>query len=141
MIARRQVILAHAVPFAGLYEVAGIIEAQIGHDILGPAEAVGGAFEPIFGCKNAVAPARRRQSQKIGLIAEQAKTVLDLPNDTKVACSRKWRSRAHGRRGSSADGAAGGLRQYTAERGEGKQQSRNDGKAHFSWAGSGRYPF
>ena len=142
MVARRQVILAYAVPFAGLDKIAGIIEAQIGDDILGPAEAVGRAFEPIFGGENAVAPACCRQPQEIGVVAEQAKAVLDFPDDAKIACSRKGRSRRRGlrrpdgRRGRSGGCAAvpGACANAPLEKGSmmaQQQHSQNEGKAHF----------
>ena len=125
MVARRQVILAHTVAFAGLYQIAGIIEAQIGYDIFGPAKAVGRAFEPIFGGKNPVAAARRRQPQKIGFVTKQAKAVLDFPDDVEISGSRKWRGGSRGGRSRSGGRGRnrGRLRQCSAERHGGERQS------------------
>ena len=85
MIARRQVIFPLAVAFAGLHQVAGIVEAQIATTSLAQPRPSVVVFEPAFGGKNAVAAARRLLAQEIGLVAEQAKPVLDLPDDVEIA--------------------------------------------------------
>ena len=51
MIAWREIVFALAVALAGVEEIAEIIEAEIGDDVLGPAFAIGVAFEPPFGGK------------------------------------------------------------------------------------------
>ena len=91
VIARRKIVLALAVAFARLEQVSRIVETKIADDVLGPAEAVGVMCETPFSSKHAIASARRHHAQKIGLVAEQAEPVLDLPGDVKIPGSRKLR--------------------------------------------------
>jgi len=74
------------------------------------------AWEPLFGGKYAIAAVRRRLAHEVGLVAEQAKAVLRLPDDVKIACSRK-------------------LRERRIERHEGEKEGEDEGNAHDRWRG------
>src|SRR6202035_4427331 len=71
VIARRQVVFADAVAVAGRHQVAGVIDAEIADDVLGPALALRIALEPVLGGEDAIAAACRHLAQKIGLVAKQ----------------------------------------------------------------------
>ena len=98
MVARGEIILAHAVALAGVQQVAGTVDAQIADDVLGPAEAVGVVRQPPLGGEHAVAAACRDLAQEIGLVAEQAEAVLDLPDDVEIAGAGELRDGAIERR-------------------------------------------
>ena len=73
-------------------------------------------FEPAFGGKHPIALARRRQPQEIGLVAEQPKAVLHLPDDVEIARPGKLcECRVDWRRG----------------KWQGEDKGKDAGKAHF----------
>ena len=89
VIARRKEILLFAVAIAGLHQVAELVDAEIADHVLGPTQPLGVALQPLLGGEHAVAAARRDLAQEVGFVAEQAETVLDLPDDVKIAGARK----------------------------------------------------
>ena len=111
MIARGKIVFAFAVALARLQNVAEIVEAQIADDVLGPTEARAIVLQPPLGGENAVAAAGRHLAQEIGFLAEQAKPVLHLPDDVKIA-------------------GAGKLRERRIERRKSNECGENDRKAH-----------
>jgi hypothetical protein len=78
---RRQVTLALAVALAGVGQRADGVDAQVLQHVLGPAAAVGVAFEQPFGCELAAGAGCHDVALEIRVAAEQAEAVLDLPFD------------------------------------------------------------
>ena len=87
VVARRQIDLAHAVPLADFQQLAGAVDAQSLHRIAGPAAAIGLARQQPLGRQHPVAARCGDVTLEVGVAAEQAKPVLDLPLDA-------WRAAA-----------------------------------------------
>src|SRR5215472_10145804 len=112
---RGKIALTLAVSIAALDQIARVIQAKLGNDVLGPTEAITIARQPTLGSEHAVAAARRDHAQKVGLVPKQAEAALHLPGDVKVAEASK-------------------LGESRIERAERDQERKDDGEAdHAGW--------
>ena len=91
MITRREIAFAFAVTLASLDQPAGAVDAQSFDGVARPATAVAVACKAALRRKHPLAPMRRNVALEIGLVAEQAKAVLDLPLDTRRTGHSKLR--------------------------------------------------
>ena len=85
VIARRQIDFALAVAIAEFQELARTVDAQPLDRVARPAAAVGLARQALLGREHAVAARCGDVTLEVGLVAEQAKPVLDLPFDMRGA--------------------------------------------------------
>jgi len=81
MIARGKIDLAFAVAIAEFQQPAHTVDAQPFDHVARPAAAVGLAGQAPLGREHAIAAHRRNVTLEVGLVAEQAESVLDLPLD------------------------------------------------------------
>ena len=81
MVAGRQIEFALAVAIAEFEQLAGAVDAQPLDRVARPAAAVAVARQPALGRQHALATMRGNVALEIGLVAEQAEAVLDLPLD------------------------------------------------------------
>src|SRR6266852_1956172 len=81
VVARRQIAFALAVALAEFEQLAGTVHAQPLDRVARPAAAVAVARQPALGREHALAAMRGNVPLEIGLVAEQAEAVLDLPLD------------------------------------------------------------
>src|SRR5262249_14226341 len=115
IVPRGKIAFTLAVSIAALEQIARVIQAKLGNDVLGPTEAVAIARQPTLGGEHAVAAACRDHAQKVGFVAKQAKSALHLPGDVKVA-------------------ETGKLGKRRIERAESDQERKDDGEAdHAGW--------
>src|SRR6516164_109886 len=115
IVPRGKIALTLAVSIAALDQIARVIQAKLGNDVLGPTEATTIARQPTLGSEHAVAAARRDHAQKVGLVPKQAEAALHLPGDVKVAEASK-------------------LGESRIERAERDQERKDDGEAdHAGW--------
>src|SRR5262245_65647752 len=94
MLARRQIVLAHAVAVADLGQPAGTIDAEPLDRVARPAAAVAVDREPALGTEHAIPAIGGDLALEIGLAAEQAEAVLDLPLDAQPTRALGLRVRA-----------------------------------------------
>ena len=83
MIARGKIALAFAVAIAGFQEHARTVDAQPFDHVARPAAAVGLARQTPLGREHAAAAHRGNVTLEVGLVAEQAESVFDLPLDVR----------------------------------------------------------
>ncbi len=81
VVAWREIVLARAVAIAALDQPSAAIDAQALHDVAGPAAAIAADFQPALGAEHAVVTRRGDVTLEVGLAAEQAEAVFDLPLD------------------------------------------------------------
>jgi len=81
VIARRQIALAFAVAVAGFQQPARTVDAQPFDYVARPPAAVALACQTPLGRQHAIAMRRGNVTLEVGLVAEQAESVLDLPLD------------------------------------------------------------
>ena len=81
MIARGKIALAFAVAIAEFQEQARTVDAQPFDHVACPTAAVGLAGQAPLGREHAIAAHRGNVTLEVGLVAEQAESVLDLPLD------------------------------------------------------------
>src|SRR5262249_48058434 len=85
VVARDQIVLAHAVAVAGVDQLAGAVEAQALDRVASPPGTGAAEGEPALGPEHAVAADGGDLTLEVGLAAEQAEPVLDLPLDAQPA--------------------------------------------------------
>ena len=88
VIARRSIYLALAIALAEFQKLAGAIDAKPLDRIARPAPAIALARKAALGREHAVALCRGNVALEIGLVAEQAEPVLDLPLDAQHAATK-----------------------------------------------------
>ena len=93
---RRQIAFLLAVAVAGVEQAAGGVDAQMIDLVLRPAAAVGVALELMLGGKLAAGAVGGDVALEVGVAAEQAEAVLDLPVDLQAAVGRRLRRRLGG---------------------------------------------
>src|SRR5262249_11605763 len=108
VIARGERDFALAVAVAGFQELARTIDAESVHDVARPAAAVAFACQAPLGREQAAAARRFDMALEVGLAAEQAETVFDLPLDA--------RRIAGGRLGTGRLAAAAGKEEKSDEK-------------------------
>jgi hypothetical protein len=91
MIARGKIDLAFAVAIAEFQQPAHTVDAQPFDHVARPAAAVGLAGQAPLGREHAIAAHRRNVTLEVGLVAEQAESVLDLPLDVRCGAGRGLR--------------------------------------------------
>ena len=85
--------LALAVALADFHQPAGAVDAQALDRVARPAAAVALDREPLLGAEHAVVAPGRDMALEIGLAAEQAEAVLDLPLDARLRAPALARAR------------------------------------------------
>ena len=116
MVRRRHEILALAVALAGFRNLSGLVDAEIADHVACPAAPVGRARQPLLGREHAVAARCRRVAAEIGLVTEQAETVLYFPFDAQIARHRDQRF----------GGRGGGKRARLRERRSAEERPQQD---------------
>ncbi len=98
VVARRQIDFALAVAIAEFQQLARAVDAQPFDRVARPAAAVALACQAPLGREHAIAVRRGDVTLEVGLVAEQAKPVLDFPLDVqRVAALRSaaWAACPH----------------------------------------------
>ena len=103
---RHQIVFALAVAVAGRQQDAGRVDAQVVDLVLRPAAAAGGALEEVLGGELAAGAVGDHVALEVGLAAEQAEAVLDLPFDCHVGGALR-RQAGFDRLGAGLDAAIG----------------------------------